>query len=199
MDHPSVLNSLIKTRQDNYKKNKILLYINCNYGEELICAQQRHAPYGSSFSKNPWEDELDCMNPKYRTKWWVFGGNDTINLMVIKRLNMRHDLHCHRANFICELLKKMPIVPNGIYHAVSWIALYTVGYPPKGCPITAKKWQNGNDYKFAMLTDQGGGLITCGACCNEQFNLMHPLNDEAEDWWKFHCTTSTHKKNILRL
>ena len=181
--------------------NSLILH---KYGSDFMIAYQKPPPYSGHFIKNDEKDVKMIQDRLYVTKWYCFAGNLQMNINVICHLNMKFYI-AKRARFtFYSWLVKMynEDVPQEdqkkIFNSIVDFMYGDVICDPPKMPLTAPQIKQ-SKYKYLILSDQNGGMATCGVCVFEKLNPIILLRDWQNAWWSDHRQSKRHQANVQKI
>lgn len=188
----SVLECCLKTRKGVWKKCIFAELIHNSFGADIVIAHYRDAPYASIFFVDKKAD-IECISKhKCDGMWWIFAANLKMKIAVVSNMNMEYNVWCKKRQLYFDLLLSAKVLPQDCAGIICDLINGSKVNAPKKSPLAVDKL-NEPKYHYMMISDQKGGLITCGLCMHCKMNFIVSFRDYTDNWWDEHEQSSQHQ------
>ena len=160
-------------------------------GDDFLCVQQRKEPYEARFIQDKVADVKQIQKRTWKF-WYVFAGNLNTKQQILQSLFLKCDIQMEMPKQYKQCLIDGNYFP--LHCLCDMVVDYVCGivvYPPFTVADLKK-----SEMSCLLLSDQYGGIVTCGVCKHSVYNCILPLGHFKMIWWMDHINSSLHKKNV---
>ena len=191
----SVLEACLRTRYGGWSKQMFAKLLPNEFGADMVIGHYRQAPYDSCFFVDRDNDRESISKHKCDGMWWIFAANLQTKIAVISNLNMDFTLWYTKRNFYFDLLMATNKLHKDCIDIICDLIDGSMQKAPAQCPLTVSKI-NQPQYHYIMISDQKGGLVTCGLCMHSKQNVIISLRDYTDELWIEHEKSCLHQSML---
>ena len=188
----SVLECCLRTRKGGWNKRIFVELIRNSFGADIVIAHYRDAPYGSAFFVDKKADIESISSDRCDGMWWIFAANLKMKIAVVSNMNMEYNVWCKKRQLYFDLLLSVKVLPKDCANIICDLINGNKANAPQKSPFTVDKIKQ-TKYHYMMISDQKGGLITCGLCMHSKINFIVSFADFTDKWWDEHEKSSRHQ------
>ena len=195
--HVSVCDAMAKLPCGSlWDDQKLLCLVLGEFGDDFMVSHRRKWPYGNKFICDADEDiQLITNATEFAlTDWWIFGASLKMKIEILNCINLPFVLTYRARKQLRHMLKhnwSYLFEDSGKHNIIRHICNFLYGDEPVLQVADLYK----KELKHLIISDQCGGIVTCGICVNCKFNRILRLNDWNFVWWMEHINTEKHQLN----
>lgn len=194
----SVLETCLRTNKGRWNKYIFAQLLDNEFGADMVIAHYRDAPYGSCFYIDRDADRESISCNRCYGMWWIFAANMKMKITVVSSMNMEYRLWFNKRRFYYDTLMATNQLPTDCINITCDYINGQVTDAPYKCPLSRNQIQK-PEYYYLMISDQKGGLATCGLCIYSKLNFVILLRDFTKAWWLEHEKSCLHQDNLKKL
>ena len=177
----SVLESCLKTRKGGWNKLIFAELIHNSFCADIVIAHYREAPYGSTFFVDTKAD-IECISKhKCKGMWWIFAANLKMKIAVVSNMNMEYNVWCKKRQLYFDLLLSAKVLAKDCADIICDLINGDKANAPQKTQFSVNELKQ-SKYHYMMISDQKGGLITCGLCMHCKINFIVSFCDFTQKW-----------------